>query len=174
MTVTTADSKYSRQTDFGGPLGFVSGCGGRACPFRLKIREREKDFGSVFVSEALTEAGSLDGLLVISKIILDTLTAAVKFAKSGWNPSGCHAPERIAGAPQANSPVGVAGYQASLSPALMNVNASLAAAASALLIERPSARTQPLSQLTSTWKVRRCGGPTASTTEYRGAGRRSA
>ena len=27
ITVTTADSKYSRQTDFGGPLGFVSGSG---------------------------------------------------------------------------------------------------------------------------------------------------
>ena len=81
ITVTTADSKYSRQTDFGGPLGFVSGCGARACPFRLKSREREKDFGSVFVSEALTEAGPLDGLFVISKIILDTLTAAVKFAR---------------------------------------------------------------------------------------------
>jgi len=82
ITVTTADSKYSRQTDFGGPLGFVSGCGERACPFRLKSREREKDFGTVFVSEALIEAGSLDGLFVISKIILDTLTAAVKFARS--------------------------------------------------------------------------------------------
>ena len=28
ITVTTADSKYSRQTDFGGPFGFVSGSGG--------------------------------------------------------------------------------------------------------------------------------------------------
>lgn len=80
ITVTTADSKYSRQTDFGGPFGFVSGCGVRACPFRLKSREREKDFGSVFVSEVLIEAGPLKGLFVISKIILDTLTAAVKFA----------------------------------------------------------------------------------------------
>lgn len=79
ITVTTADSKYSRQTDFGGPLGFASGCGERPCPFRLKSREREKDFGSVFVSETLIEAGLLDGLFVISKIILDTLTAAVKF-----------------------------------------------------------------------------------------------
>jgi len=87
MTVTTADSKYSRQTDFGGPLGFVSGCGGRACPFRLKSREREKGFASVFVSEALSEAGSLDGLFVISKIILDTLTAAVKFAQVWLGPS---------------------------------------------------------------------------------------
>jgi len=83
ITVTTADSKYSRQTDFGGPFGFVSGCGKRACPFRLKSREREKDFGSVFVSEVLIEAGPLEGLFVISKIILDTLTAAVKFAQQG-------------------------------------------------------------------------------------------
>ena len=80
ITVTTADSKYSRQTDLGGPLGFVSVCGEGACPFRLKSREKEKDFGSVFVSEVFTEAGPLEGLFVISKIILDTLTAAVKFA----------------------------------------------------------------------------------------------
>jgi len=104
ITVTTADSKYSRQTDFGGPLGFVSGCGARACPFRLKSREREKDFGSVFVSEALTEAGPLDGLFVISKIILDTLTAAVKFARSAWKRSGGHAFERIVLGSQAKQP----------------------------------------------------------------------
>ncbi len=30
ITVTTADSKYSRQTDFGGPFGFVSGSGARS------------------------------------------------------------------------------------------------------------------------------------------------
>ena len=104
ITVTTADSKYSRRTDFGGPLGFVSGCGARACPFRLKSREREKDFGSVFVSEALTEAGPLDGLFVISKIILDTLTAAVKFARSAWKRSGGHAFERIVLGSQAKQP----------------------------------------------------------------------
>jgi len=46
----------------------------------LKSREREKDFGSVFVSEVLTEAEPLEGLFVIAKIILDTLTAAVKYA----------------------------------------------------------------------------------------------
>ena len=40
----------------------------------------EKDFGSVFVSEVLVEAGPLEGLFVILKIILNTLTAAVKFA----------------------------------------------------------------------------------------------
>jgi hypothetical protein len=80
ITVTTADSKYSRQTDFGGPLGFVSGGGTRSCPFRPKSRESEKDFGSVFVSEVRVAAGPLEGLFVISKIILDTLTAAVKFA----------------------------------------------------------------------------------------------
>jgi hypothetical protein len=80
ITVTTADSKYSRKTDFGGPFGFVSGGGTRLCPLRPKRWEREKDFGSVFVSELLVEAGPLEGLLVISKIILDTLTAVVKFA----------------------------------------------------------------------------------------------
>lgn len=83
ITVTTADSKYSRQTDFGGPFGFVSGCGARAWPFRLNSRDKEKDFGSVFVSEVLIEAGRLEGLFVICKIILDTLIAAVKFAPQG-------------------------------------------------------------------------------------------
>jgi hypothetical protein len=72
ITVTTADSKYSRQTDFGGPFGFVSGCAGRACPFRLKSRARENDFGSVVVSEVLIGVGPLEGLFVITKIILDT------------------------------------------------------------------------------------------------------
>jgi hypothetical protein len=84
ITVTTADSKYSRQTDFGGPFGFVSGGGTRSCPFRPKSREREKGFGSVFVSEVRVDAGPLEGLFVISKIILDTLTAAVKFSFAKW------------------------------------------------------------------------------------------
>jgi hypothetical protein len=78
-TVTTADSKYSRQTDFGGPLGFVSGGGVRSWPLRPNNREMEKGFGSALVSEVVVEAGPLEGLFVICKIILDTLTATVKF-----------------------------------------------------------------------------------------------
>jgi len=79
ITVTTADSKYSRQTDFGGPFGFVSTCGAGSWPLRPKSREIEKGLGSVFVSEVVVEAGPLEGLFVISKIILDTFTATVKF-----------------------------------------------------------------------------------------------
>src|SRR5882724_7304743 len=36
MTVTTADSKYSRKTDFGGPFGLVSVSVGFPWPLRLK------------------------------------------------------------------------------------------------------------------------------------------
>ena len=78
ITVTTADSKYSRQTDFGGPFGFVSTAGDSPCPLRLNMRERENGFASVFVSVALVETGPLEGLFVISKNILETLVAAVK------------------------------------------------------------------------------------------------
>jgi hypothetical protein len=67
ITVTAADSKYSRQTDFGGPFGFVSGSGGFSCPLRLKTREKTDVFGSTFVSDTLVEAGPLEGLLVIFK-----------------------------------------------------------------------------------------------------------
>src|SRR2546425_11009200 len=63
ITVTTADSKYSRKTDFGGPVGFVSGSGVSLCPLRLKIREKVDVFGSAFVSETLVELGPLEGLL---------------------------------------------------------------------------------------------------------------
>jgi len=67
ITVTTADSKYSRQTDFGGPFGFVSGSGDRPCPLRLKTREKADVFGSTFVSETLVEAELSEGFLVIFK-----------------------------------------------------------------------------------------------------------
>jgi hypothetical protein len=67
ITVTTADSKYSRQTDFGGPFGFVSGSVEPSCPLRLKTRENADGFGSTFVSETLVEAGPLEGLLIIFK-----------------------------------------------------------------------------------------------------------
>ena len=50
MTVTTADSKYSRKTDFGGPLGFVSVSATRDWPFRLNSRETENGFFSVLVT----------------------------------------------------------------------------------------------------------------------------
>jgi hypothetical protein len=42
------------------------------------------------------------------------------------------------------------GYSSLFCSILMKINASLAAAASAVLIDRPSARTLPLSHLTST------------------------
>jgi len=89
ITVTTADSKYSRHTDFGGPFGFVSACGGRLWPFRPKSRDRENGRDSVLVSEVPIEVGPLEGLFVITKIILDTLIAAVKFTpviRSGSRP----------------------------------------------------------------------------------------
>src|SRR5215207_2601780 len=44
ITVTTADSKYSRQTDFGGPSGFTGGNGCLSWPFRLKNRAHEEGF----------------------------------------------------------------------------------------------------------------------------------
>src|SRR5437762_5161078 len=50
MTVTTADSKYSRQTDLGGPPGFVSGSGDAPWPLRLKTREKADAFGVACVS----------------------------------------------------------------------------------------------------------------------------
>src|ERR1700687_3234992 len=77
ITVTTADSKYSRQTDFGGPLGLVS-TGGWPWPLRWKIFEKENGAASVFVSTLLSLLRPLEGLLLICKIILDTLSAMVK------------------------------------------------------------------------------------------------
>jgi len=68
ITVTTADSKYSRPTDFGGPFGFVSGSGVLPWPLRLKIREKTDVFGSVFVSDMPVEARPLERLLVINEL----------------------------------------------------------------------------------------------------------
>jgi len=65
ITVTTADSKYSRETDFDGPFGFVSGSGVPPWPLRLKIREKTDVFESVFVSDTPVEARPLERLLVI-------------------------------------------------------------------------------------------------------------
>lgn len=50
----------------------------------------EKGFGAVFVSEVVVEADPLEGLFVIAKIILDTLTATVKFSQNGSRVSGAH------------------------------------------------------------------------------------
>jgi hypothetical protein len=51
ITVTTADSKYSRQTDFGGPFGFAGAGGGFfELPLRLNIRENVEVLASVVVS----------------------------------------------------------------------------------------------------------------------------
>src|SRR6185503_14095983 len=66
ITVTTADSKYSRQTDFGGPFGFVSGGGDSPCPLRLKTREKADVFTPVLVSLTLVESGPLEGSLIIA------------------------------------------------------------------------------------------------------------
>src|SRR5512132_181385 len=80
MTVTTADSKYSRHTDLAGPVGLVSGSGVEPCPFRLKTREKADVFGVACVSETLVESGRMEGLLII--FILDTLAAPVTFSRS--------------------------------------------------------------------------------------------
>jgi hypothetical protein len=66
ITVTTADSKYSRQTDLGGPVGFVSGSGDEPWPLRLKTREKADVFGVAFASDTLVESGRLEGLLIIN------------------------------------------------------------------------------------------------------------
>src|SRR6185369_1974786 len=51
MTVTTADSKYSRQTVFGGPFGFAGAGGGFfELPLRLNIRENVVVLASVVIS----------------------------------------------------------------------------------------------------------------------------
>src|SRR6185503_555214 len=47
MTVTTADSKYSRHTDFGGPCGFTGVCTCLSWPLRLKNRDNVEGFASV-------------------------------------------------------------------------------------------------------------------------------
>jgi hypothetical protein len=65
ITVTTADSKYSRKIDLGGPVGFVSGSGVAPWPLRLKTREKTDAFGVAYVSDTLVEIGGLEGLLII-------------------------------------------------------------------------------------------------------------
>jgi len=80
ITVTTADSKYSRQTDFGGPVGFVSTSGTRPWPLRLNTREKTEAFGAASLSATSVETSEVDESL-ITKIILDSLAAAVKFAR---------------------------------------------------------------------------------------------
>src|SRR5262245_40269449 len=65
MTVTSADSKYSRKTDFGGPCGFVSGSGGFLCPLRVKNLVRENVRGSVVVATVVSEVFMLTELLFI-------------------------------------------------------------------------------------------------------------
>jgi len=67
ITVTTADSKYSRKTDFGGPFGFVSISVDASCPLRLKTLENVDVFGSAFVSETVVVFDPLEGLLIIFK-----------------------------------------------------------------------------------------------------------
>src|ERR1044072_5033775 len=66
MTVTTADSKYSRQTDFGGPCGFTAGNGCLSCPLRLKNRDDVEGFASV-VSGLVVATGLLVRLVAIQK-----------------------------------------------------------------------------------------------------------
>src|SRR5215475_10890389 len=65
MTVTTADSKYSRRIDFGGPCGLVSGAGGFLCPLRVKNLVRENVRGSVGVAAVVSDVFVLTGLLFI-------------------------------------------------------------------------------------------------------------
>jgi len=68
ITVTTADSKYSRQTVFGGPFGF-EGAGGGALelPFLLKIFEKVEDFAWVLESASRFVSVSVVKLLAIQK-----------------------------------------------------------------------------------------------------------
>src|SRR5215217_652886 len=63
MTVTTADSKYSRHTDFGGPCGFTGGGGCLSCPLRLNNRDNVEGFASVV-------SGVVDTLLVVRLVAI--------------------------------------------------------------------------------------------------------
>src|SRR6185369_22456 len=67
-TVTTADSKYSRQTVFGGPCT-GAGAGGvfLSWPLRLMRREKEKGLASVVVSVSPLLTLLVVGLLAIKK-----------------------------------------------------------------------------------------------------------
>src|SRR5215212_4641716 len=66
-TVTTADSKYSRQTVFGGPCTGAGGGTFFSWPFRLKRREKVDGFVSVVVSVSAVVTLSVVGLLAIEK-----------------------------------------------------------------------------------------------------------
>src|SRR5882672_7617658 len=124
-TVTAADSKYSRQTDLGGPFGLGSGSAGGCSLWRLKTRSK-RDFLLSFVPSA------------------DLLASLI--AKH---------PREVGCGGQVDDVVWLF---------LMISRACCAAAASADLMDRPSARTLPSTQLSSTLKVRLCGGPVVSTT----------
>src|SRR5690349_19435668 len=66
ITVTTADSKYSRQTVFGGPCGFTGGSGCLSWPLRLKNRDTVEGFCSA-VSGLLVEILLVVRLVAIQK-----------------------------------------------------------------------------------------------------------
>src|SRR5436190_16234779 len=66
-TVTTADSKYSRQTVFGGPCTGAGGGTFFSWPLRLKRREKEKGLTSVVVSVSPLVSLLVVGLLAIQK-----------------------------------------------------------------------------------------------------------
>jgi hypothetical protein len=64
MTVTTADSKYSRQTVFGGPFGFTGAGGGLPeFPLRLNILEN---------AEGLTSTSSFVAWSVVKLLAIQT------------------------------------------------------------------------------------------------------
>src|SRR6185437_8470880 len=65
MTVTTADSKYSRQTVLGGPCGFTDGTGCLSWPLRLN-RDPVEGFSSS-VSSLVVEILLLVRLVAIQK-----------------------------------------------------------------------------------------------------------
>jgi len=73
ITVTTADSKYSRHTDFGGPLGFVS-TGAWPCHCVGKSLKKKTALFR-FRFDVAFFAATAGRLLLIYKIILDTLPA---------------------------------------------------------------------------------------------------
>ena len=69
MTVTTADSKYSRTTVFRGPFGGAATGGIDECPLRLSKRDSEKGRGFVVtwpVSVVVSAVLSLEILLAIN------------------------------------------------------------------------------------------------------------
>jgi hypothetical protein len=66
ITVTTADSKYSRHTVFGGPFGLAGAGGGLfELPFRLNMREKVEGLASVLISVSPLVTVSVVKLLAI-------------------------------------------------------------------------------------------------------------